>query len=127
VPSLSIGDRIVVSNFDWFSTNTGNKFLNVAKPDLDRNSAPTEDCEPESYDLDPEAHKYCCRSHETAEADWADELAARRHRGELNPQTWPPVVDEDAFEVTAYGAAVGNPDAEEQVPVPDDITIDDLE
>ena len=126
-PELSVGDRIIVASFGWFSTNIGNRFLNVAKPDLDANSAPTDDCGPESYDLDPDAHKYCCRSHETAEAEWADELAARRHRGELNPQTWPPVVDEDAFEVTAYGAATGNADAEEPVPVPADLTIDDLE
>ena len=31
-------------------------------------------------------------------------MAERRKRGELNPQVWPPVVDEDHFDTVATGA-----------------------
>ena len=48
-------------------------------------------------------------------------------RGELNPQVWPPVVDADAFEVSPTGAAQGDPGAGAAEPVPDDVTMDDLE
>jgi hypothetical protein len=61
------------------------------------------------------------------EAEFSDELAARRARGELNPEKWPPVRDGDAFEVAAAGAPVGDPDAVPGERVPDDLTIDDLE
>ena len=45
----------------------------------------------------------------SVEAEWADELADRRARGELNPEVWPPLVDEDRFDVLADDAAA--PDA----------------
>ncbi len=127
IPDLSVGDRLVIADFGWFSSNKGNKFLNVARPTADHVSAPKATCRPESYAEDPDAHRYCCRPHEDSEADRADQLAERRARGELNPQAWPPVVDADAFEVTPAGAPSANTTAEPEIPVPDDMTMDDLE
>jgi hypothetical protein len=123
VPEVSPGDRLIVADFTWFSTNKGNKFLNVARPTADEVSAPKATCGLDSYADDPDDHQYCCRPHEDAEADWADQLADRRARGELNPQVWPPVVDGDAFEV----ARTGNATAEPATAPPDDVTMDDLE
>lgn len=126
-PSLKPGDRLIVADFYWFSTNSGNRFLNVSRPGPDDVSAPTATCTPEAYDDAPHQHGFCCRPHEVAEAEFSDLLAARRSRGELNPEKWPPVRDEDEFEVEAKGAPVGDPDAVPPEPVPDDVTIDDLE
>ena len=64
---------------------------------------------------------------EDAEAEAADALALRRANGELNPQTWPPIIDTDAFEVVAQGAPVGNADENPAVAAPDDLTADDLD
>lgn len=133
-PHLTVGDRLVVADFAWFSGDQkGNKQLPVDKPKPDEVSAPkvtkdgSGDCTSSSYNTDPVNHQYCCRSHERAEAEWSDELAARRARGELNPQTWPPVRNADAFEVTAEGAAEGDAFADPSEPAPDNLTIDDLE
>jgi hypothetical protein len=127
IPSLDEGERLDVADFTWFSKNTGNTFLNVSRPGADDQAAPKPTCNSHSYDDDPDAHQFCCRPHEVAEAEWSDELAARRARGELNPQVWPPVVDGDAFEVGAVGDAVGDPTSEPASPAPDDLTMDDLE
>ena len=55
-------------------------------------------------------------------------LAERARRGELNPQTWPPVVDADAFEVVAGGrAAWATRCAAPASAAPDDVTVDDLD
>ncbi|NKY53390.1 hypothetical protein [Nocardia vermiculata] len=127
VPALSVGDRLVVADFAWFSSNKTYKALNVTRPKADEISSPRATCEPGFYTEDPEAHQYCCRPHENFEADRADQLAERRANGELNPQIWPPVVDADAFEVTAAGAPVANVTAAQSVPIPEDMTMDDLE
>jgi len=68
---------------------------------------------------------WCCRSHEDAEAEFSDRLAERRARGELNPETWPPLVDEDRFDTKA----VGDPDPDESNPgtPPETLTLDDLD
>ena len=133
-PQLTIGDRLVIADFAWFSTKQkGNKQLPVDKPKPDEVSAPkvtadgSGDCTSSSYDSDPGNHQYCCRSHERAETEWSDELASRRARGELNPQTWPPVRNADAFEVTAVGATEGDAFSNPSEPAPDNLTIDDLE
>lgn len=126
-PQLSIGDRIVVADFEWFSNNRRNIFLNVARPKSDDVSAPKASCRPSSYVDDPDIHRYCCRPHEDSEAEWSDELAARRSRGELNPQAWPPVVDGDAFEVTPAGAPVGDATLGPAIHPPDDLTLDDVD
>jgi hypothetical protein len=133
-PQLAVGDRIVIADFAWFSdTQKGNKQLPVEKPKPDEVSAPkltkdgSGDCTSSSYDTDPGNHQFCCKSHEHAEAEWSDKLAARRARGELNPQTWPPVRNADAFEVTPQGAAEGDAFAVPSEPAPDNLTLDDLE
>ncbi|MHA6781137.1 hypothetical protein ACVGOW_09090 [Pseudonocardia saturnea] len=127
VPAVSVGDRLIVADFAWFSDLKKNTALGVARPKADDVSAPKVTCEPDSYANDPDAHQYCCRPHEDAEADWSDQLAVRRANGELNPQVWPPVVDGDAFEVGPAGAPTGDATAEPPTAPPDDVTMDDLE
>jgi hypothetical protein len=126
-PGLQMGDELVVADFSWFSTNAGNKFLNITRPSIDSSSAPREDCDSDSYAADPANHRWCCKPHEASEADWSDELAARRARGELNPQTWPPVIDSDAFDVTAAGEDLPDPAAVPGEVPPDDLSMDDLD
>lgn len=125
--TLAVGDKLVVADRDWFPVLKNDKSLNISKPRPDETSAPKLTCSYTSYDDDPQAHQWCCRSHESREAGFSDDIAARRARGELNPEVWPPVRDGDAFEVSAAGAATGNPYEEQQEPVPDDQTIDDVE
>ncbi|WP_458113462.1 hypothetical protein M1D88_04925 [Arthrobacter sp. R1-13] len=127
IPRLTVGDRLIVADFEWFSKLRGNRYLHVAKPGPDSESAPRSDCGISSYDDTPQLHRWCCRSHESREAEWSDVLADRRARGQLNPQVWPPVRDGDAFEVSASGSSVGNPYSEPNETVPADLTIDDLE
>ncbi|MGW9419557.1 hypothetical protein ACWGRS_18025 [Cellulosimicrobium funkei] len=124
---LVVGDKLVVADRDWFPSLANNKHLNVAKPKPDETSAPKTSCSYTSYEEDPRGHQWCCRSHESREAEFSDDIAARRARGELNPEVWPPVSDGDAFEVSPAGAATGNPYDTQQVPVPADVTIDDVE
>lgn len=124
---LHVDDQIVIANVVWFTKNIGNRFLNVSKPAQDATSAPKVDCNETSYDDDPETHRWCCRSHEASEAEFSDDIALRRARGQLNPQTWPPVRDSDAFDVSPAGSTVGNPYASAPEPVPGDLTIDDVE
>lgn len=127
VPPVAEGDELVIADFAWFSALKGNKILSVQKPRQDTTSAPKDDCLPESYGDEPQLHLWCCRPHEDREAEFSDLLAERRARGELNPETWPPVRDGDGFEVSADGAAAGNPFELAPVPVPEDLTMDDLE
>ncbi|WP_206448101.1 hypothetical protein [Agrococcus sp. KRD186] len=126
-PMVEVGDEVVVADFSWFSELKGIKQLSIPKPKADDTSAPKADCVPESFGDDPASHQWCCRSHESREAEFADQLAERRARGQLNPNTWPPVRDGDSFEVSAAGSPVGDAFAAVAVPVPDDQTIDDLE
>ncbi|WP_238419504.1 hypothetical protein [Gordonia sp. 'Campus'] len=126
-PHLEVGDSLVVADFAWFDKLTGNRKLPVCKPKSDTTSAPTPDCRYDSYESDPVAHRWCCRSHEFSEAEFSDLLAERRARGELNPETWPPVRDEDAFEVAASGASEGNAYVAAPETVPVHQTMDDLE
>jgi hypothetical protein len=126
-PELNVGDELVVADFSWFCDLKGNKQLTLKRPTPDGVSAPTPDCDEHSYGDDPDHHQYCCNSHEVSEAEWSDELAARRARGELNPEVWPPIVDTDAFEISPLGAPEGNPDATPAVPIPEDVIADDLD
>ena len=86
-PPLAVGDRLVLADGDWFERvlKSGQEVA-VRRPALDQRSAPKPGCTTESYAEEPEEHQWRCRPHETAEAEWSDELAARRERGELNPQ-----------------------------------------
>jgi hypothetical protein len=126
-PQLEVGDSLVIADFAWFDKLTGNRKLPVCKPKSDATSAPTPDCTYDSYESDPATHRWCCRSHENSEAEFSDLLAERRARGELNPETWPPVRDDDAFEVTASDATEGNAYLAAPEPAPADQTMDDLE
>ena len=127
VPELAEGDRLVVADFTWFSTLKGNRVLSIERPKPDTVASPRVDCTETSYADDPTGHRYCCRPHEDSEAEWSNTLAERRARGELNPEVWPPVVDEDAFEVTPTGVAVGDPSVEPTQSAPDHLTVDDLD
>lgn len=127
LPVVELGDRLVIADFAWFSELRGNRVLSVHKPKPDANSAPKPYCHFDSYDEDPQTHRWCCRSHERSEAEFSDLIAERRARGELNPDQWPPVRDRDAFEVSAANAAAGNAYALPPESAPDDQTMDDLE
>ena len=127
MPTLSVGDRLVIADLSWFVKKpfaSGHEIA-IDRPSLDKRSAPTDTCHEGSYKTDPAAHMWCCRSHEDAEAEFSDRLAERRARGELNPETWPPLVDEDRFDTKA----VGDPDPDESNPgtPPETLTLDDLD
>lgn len=123
-PQLAAGDELVIADMEWFGGGfrSGHEFA-VKRPSLDGLAAPKATCTPSSYSDDPVTHRWCCRSHEVGEAEWSDELAARRERGELNPQAWPPVIDEDRFDIALDDDPV---DQVEDVPIPDGLTVDDL-
>jgi hypothetical protein len=124
VPSLAVGDELVLADTTWFGEplKSGHEIV-VKRPSLDNQSAPKATCTPDAYSADPETHKWCCRPHTVAEAEWSDTLAQRRACGELNPDVWPPLVDEERFDV--------GPDDEGPLPpptpAPDGLTIDDLD
>lgn len=127
-PSVNVGDELVVADLDWFTTFKAGDQLAVERPAVDAVSAPTKLCDEHSYEDDPAGHKYCCRPHEIVEAETADWLADRRARGELNPETWPPVVDEDQFDVPARGGQTAEGALDSIVgPPSQDLTIDDLD
>ena len=126
-PGLSTGDRLVIGDFKWFCNLSSNKSLKVSRPTTDTQSAPKPDCYSDSFVNDPDSHRFCCRPHEDSEAEWSDELAARRARGELNPDTWPPVIDRDAFEVSRIGAPTGERLDDGIAPPSDDLTLDDVD
>jgi hypothetical protein len=123
-----IGSSLVVADADWFKTFASGHQIAIERPPLDSVNAPTKDCDPDSYRSDPEGHRYCCRPQEIAEAEIADWLAERRARGELNPTVWPPVVDDDQFDVSAKDAPTAADEAKNVADTPDaDLTIDDLD
>ena len=124
-PEVAVGDEIVLSSMEWFggSFKSGHE-LSVGRPSVDKQAAPKESCTPSSYAQDPDEHRWCCRSHAAAEAEYSDDLAERRERGELNPQAWPPIVDEERFDIALDDDPA---DDVESVVVPDGLTMDDLE
>lgn len=127
MPELEEGDRLVVANRDWFEYLKGNKLLPLPRLDPDDTMAPKVDCQPGDYVEDPDAHRWCCRPHEAAETERADEDAVKRANGELNPEVWPPVVDRDGFEVSSVGAAEGDPADRPAETAPVNLTLDDLD
>lgn len=124
-PMVTPGDLLVLGDADWFSKpfKSGHEVA-IVRPSLDALAAPKATCLPSSYETDPTSHQWCCRPHTSIEAEWSDTLAERRANGELNPQVWPPIVDEDRFD-----PSTGQDPAEtmEPQPVPDSLTMDDLE
>lgn len=123
---LNVGDELTLADLGWFNSLNSDHQLSVSRPAADTQNAPKPDCFPDSYENDPDEHQWCCRSHEDAEAEWSDVLAERRARGELNPQAWPPVIDEDQFDTPAEGSPT-DADVVGDDPQPDDLTIDDLD
>jgi len=126
-PKVAVGDNLVVADYTWYHAYANNRYLAVDRPSPDDTAAPKPDCEPADYAANPTAHQWCCKPHEANEAEWSDELASRRAAGTLNPETWPPVQDEDGFDVAPPGDPVGDPDREPADAVPEDLTLDDLE
>jgi hypothetical protein len=124
-PGLAVGDVVVLADTEWFggAYRSGHEIA-VSRPGVDGLAAPKRDCTPASYDADPDAHQWCCRPHSAAEAQWADEIAERRAQGLLNPQVWPPVVDEDRFDPDGASDPV---DTTVAGPVPDGLTLDDVD
>ena len=131
VPQVEPGDELIVVDTSWFDKDdyqSGHE-LKIKRPGNDTRSAPKSTCTPSSYEEDPDEHQWCCRSHVDAESEWSDVLAQRRANGELNPDVWPPVVDEDEFDVPADGSPTSetigsDPDASSAY---DDMTMDDIE
>jgi hypothetical protein len=127
LPGVAVGDDLVVADYDWYHPYANGRYLGVKRPSPDDAAAPKRDCEPDDFQNHPAEHQWCCKPHEAAEAEWSDELARRRELGTLNPETWPPVEDEDGFDVVAAGDPVGDPTAVAPEAVPDGVTLDDLE
>jgi hypothetical protein len=123
---VEAGDELVIADLDWFGGGfrSGHEVA-VKRPAMDTQAAPKPTCTPTSYATSPTDHQWCCRPHAVAEAEFSDTLATRRSRGELNPQTWPPLVDEDRFDVAPSGVTV--PEEGPAIPVPVDLTLDDLD
>jgi len=124
---LAVGDELIVADRAWFDSLRSSHEIKVERPPVDTFGAPRPGCTPESYAEDPERHRWCCRPHEAAEAEWADELARRREDGELNPQVWSPVLDEDQFDTVAEGSPTSDTVAVVDASVPEELTIDDLD
>jgi hypothetical protein len=125
VVGLTTGDVVVVADADWFGKAfvSGHE-LAITRPGLDGLAAPKVTCKPTSYATDPQAHQWCCRPHVAAEAEWSDTIAERRANGELNPQVWPPVVDQERFDLDESTDLTETTDPG---PVPNGLTLDDLE
>jgi hypothetical protein len=123
-PDIAIGDELVVADTGWFGKpfRSGHEIA-VARPSVDNQSAPKAGCTAAAYANDPDTHKWCCKPHAIAEAEWSDTLAQRRARGELNPEVWPPLVDEERFDVAPDTDAPQPPTG----PAPDGLTLDDLD
>lgn len=124
-PPVKVGDELVLADMEWFGGGfrSGHE-LAIKRPSVDSQAAPKATCTVNSYAQDPAGHRWCCRSHLVAESEWSDTIAERRDRGELNPDVWPPIVDEDRFDL----ALDDDPATEiEDVPIPHGATIDDLD
>ncbi len=124
-PDLAVGDEVLLADALWFRDpplQSGHE-VTIARPKRDARSAPKVRCVPSSYESNPSEHEWCCKPHEIAEAQWSDILAGRRSRGELNPETWPPLVDEERFDVGDPTPDVELPDS----PPADGLSLDDLD
>ncbi|GAA0333496.1 hypothetical protein [Micropruina glycogenica] len=127
VPPVRPGDRLIVARLDWFNALRRKEEFNVERPKQDDQAAPKTTCDEGSYAGDADVHRWCCKPHELVEADFADDLALRRARNELNPQVWPPVLDDDGFEVPPAGKPTARTvDVPDSAP-PEGVTVDELE
>lgn len=120
---LKIGDEVIVAGGQWFNSILKNSHeLTVVRPPVDQDSAPKAQCTTDSYAADPAGHRWCCRPHAVAEAETSDWFAQRRAAGEMNPEVWPPLIDEERFDVGADTP----PELADTAP-PAGITPDDLD
>jgi hypothetical protein len=120
---LSIGDELVLADGSWFNGLMKNGHeLTVVRPPVDQLAAPKDTCTPSSFAADPVAHRWCCRPHAVAEAETSDYFATERAAGKMNPETWPPLIDEERFDVGDEAPA----DLATAGP-PDGLTPDDLD
>ncbi|KGN29915.1 hypothetical protein N802_10220 [Knoellia sinensis KCTC 19936] len=128
VPDVEVGSRLVVADMAWFGGGfkSGHE-LGVPRPGSDTTNAPKAECHDGAYAATPDEHRWCCRSHEDAEAEYSDLLAERRERGELNPQAWPPLLDFDQFDTAAEGTPTGDHDESVAVSAAAHLTADDLD
>jgi hypothetical protein len=128
VPRLRKGSVLIVADADWFTTFESGTQIAIRRPRADAKYAPQEHCDEDSYTDDPAGHRFCCRPHEAAEAQVSDWLAAKRERGEMNPRTWPPIIDSDQFDVTAKGAVTDTSmSSTTDGHAPPDLTVDDVD
>ncbi len=120
---LSPGDELVLADGSWFNSLLANGHeLTVVRPPIDELAAPKATCTPSSFAADPVTHRWCCRPHAVAEAETSDYFASERAAGNMNPETWPPLIDEERFDVgdeTPADLVTAGP--------PDGLTSDDLD
>lgn len=123
---VAVGDTVVVVDVElFFKGMVRGGRLKVSRPVRDTRNAPLKDCTPDSYEVDPQAHEWCCRPHEQAEAEIADWIAERRADGAMNPEAWPPVIDDDAFDIPARAPVETEVIKADTVPA--ELTMDDVE
>lgn len=126
-PDVRVGDRLIIADAEWFASTAYNRRVSIARPPADDYAAPKPTCTPQSYIQAPQDHQWCCKPHRVNEAEFSDQLAERRARGELNPQAWPPVRDADGFEVSPGGLPQGDAADRPSQAAPIDLTLDDVE
>lgn len=120
---VSIGDELVLADGSWFNGLLANGHeLTVIRPPVDQLAAPKDTCTPSSFASDPKTHRWCCRPPAVAEAETSDYFATERAAGNMNPETWPPLIDEERFDVGDEAPA----DLVTAGP-PDGLTHDDLD
>lgn len=128
VPTLRNGSVLIIADAEWMKTFASGTEVGIERPAPDAKFAPQADCDANSYADDPTNHRFCCRPHEAAEAEFSDRLAARRKRGELNPQTWPPIIDTDQFDVIHKDAPTATTvTVSTDIRAPSELTTDDLD
>ena len=84
LPGLAVGDELVVADYGWYHNFKHGRYLSVDRPAPDTAAAPKPDCQPGDFQAQPEAHQFCCKPHEAAEAEWSDVLADRRSQRVLH-------------------------------------------
>lgn len=125
---FAVGDELVLARRKFFGDEKKSlKQHNVTRPRADTRFAPTDHCTPESYANEPQLHYWCCRPHEAAEAEFSDDLYKKRLAGQLNPQVWPPALDQDGFEVPAKGSPTSENTPPLRTPKPQDLSVSDLD
>lgn len=123
---FAVGDSLVLAADDWIGDGTQGGGMRIEKPAFDSQQAPKETCDEASYLLSPEEHRYCCRTHLSAEAETSDWIASKREAGEMNPQAWPPVIDAEAFDQLSPNDPTDQTSNIDPTDAPDGLTEDDL-